>query len=83
VLAYLTDQGKIVRVSPEVAFSQKAYSEMTRAVVERAKADGKITVGQVRDMFGTSRKYALAMMEYLDQQRITRRIGDEHILRQQ
>ncbi|MCD6230263.1 MAG: SelB C-terminal domain-containing protein, partial [Dehalococcoidia bacterium] len=35
---------------------------------------GSITVAQVRDLFGTSRKYALALMEYLDKQKITRRV---------
>jgi selenocysteine-specific elongation factor len=38
-------------------------------------------VGQVRDAFNTSRKYALALMEYLDDQRITKRVGDERVLR--
>ena len=38
-------------------------------------------MGKVRDMFDTSRKYALALMEYLDQQRITRRVGDDRVLR--
>jgi selenocysteine-specific elongation factor len=32
-------------------------------------------------MFGTSRKYALALMEHLDAKRITRRVGDERVLR--
>jgi selenocysteine-specific elongation factor len=38
-------------------------------------------VAQVRDMFGTSRKYALALMEHLDDRRVTRRVGDERVLR--
>jgi selenocysteine-specific elongation factor len=38
-------------------------------------------VGQVRDGFNTSRKYALALLEYLDDQRITKRVGDERVLR--
>jgi selenocysteine-specific elongation factor len=40
-----------------------------------------ITVAQVRDLFNTSRKYALALMEYLDAQGITKRLGDERTLR--
>jgi selenocysteine-specific elongation factor len=42
---------------------------------------GEISVGDVRDMFNTSRKYALVLMDYLDQQRITRRVGDVRVLR--
>jgi selenocysteine-specific elongation factor len=40
-----------------------------------------MTVAQVRDEFTTSRKYALALMEYLDNQKVTRRVGDERVLR--
>jgi len=40
-----------------------------------------MTVAQVRDRFNTSRKYALAIMEYLDDRKITRRVGDERVLR--
>jgi selenocysteine-specific elongation factor len=35
----------------------------------------------VRDEFNTSRKYALALMERLDEQKVTRRVGDERVLR--
>ena len=44
-------------------------------------AHGTVTVAQVRDLFGTSRKYVLALLEHLDAQGITRRIGDERVLR--
>jgi selenocysteine-specific elongation factor len=40
-----------------------------------------MTVAQVRDRFNTSRKYALALMEHLDEQKVTRRVGDERVLR--
>ena len=40
----------------------------------------EISVGEVRDMFNASRKYALALMEYLDAQAVTKRIGDKRIL---
>jgi selenocysteine-specific elongation factor len=38
-----------------------------------------ITVAQVRDRFTTSRKYALALMEYLDAQGLTKRVGDKRV----
>jgi selenocysteine-specific elongation factor len=39
-----------------------------------------VSVGQLRDRFGSSRKYALAFLEHLDEQRITRRAGDSRVL---
>ncbi|MBI4201636.1 MAG: selenocysteine-specific translation elongation factor [Chloroflexi bacterium] len=81
LLNVLIEEGKVVKVSDSVVFSSAAYQQMVDRVLAHLKTDGKITVAQVRDMFGTSRKYALALMEHLDQRRITRRIGDERVLR--
>jgi selenocysteine-specific elongation factor len=80
LLVALADQGRVVRVSDTVVLAARAYAEMVERVVGRLRGQGKITVGDVRDMFGTSRKYALALLEHLDQQRITRRVGDERVL---
>ena len=41
---------------------------------------GVITVAQVRDMFGTSRRYVLSLLEHLDSERVTLRRGDERVL---
>ena len=81
LVAGLVDGGRVVRVNQDVVFSADAYKEMRDRIVEETKSAGKINVGKVRDMFDTSRKYALALMEYLDQQRITRRVGDDRVLR--
>ena len=81
LVAGLVDGGRVVRVNQDVVFSAGAYKEMRDRIVEETKSAGKINVGKVRDMFDTSRKYALALMEYLDQQRITRRVGDDRVLR--
>ncbi len=81
VLEALIEQGKLVKVSDSVLFSAEAYEEMVGRVVTRLKEEGSITVAQVRDMFGTSRKYALALMEHLDERRVTKRVGDERVLR--
>lgn len=54
---------------------------MVERVVEHLKKEGTITLAQVRDLFSTSRKYAQAFLEYLDAQGITRRVGDERVLR--
>ena len=48
--------------------------------VTRTEKDGSITASQFRDLTGTSRKYAVPFLEYLDQIRFTRRVGDERVL---
>ncbi len=80
LLNLLVAQGKAVRVSDNVVFSAKAYNEMVEKITAQIKSKGKITLGEVRDMFGTSRKYVQALLEYLDREKITRRVGDDRVL---
>ena len=42
---------------------------------------GSITIGQLRDELGTTRKFAQALLEHFDAEKVTRRVGDAHVLR--
>ncbi len=77
---WLVEQGKIVRVAEDVAFTPQAYAEMVAWVRQQIGATGGVTVAQFRDHFGTSRKYALALLEHLDERKLTRRTGDVRVL---
>jgi selenocysteine-specific elongation factor len=81
VFAALVEQGILTRVSADVFFLTTTYQAMVERIRDHLRANGKITVAEVRDMFNASRKYALALLEYLDERRITRRVGDERVLR--
>jgi selenocysteine-specific elongation factor len=81
LLNLLLEQRKVVRVSEGVVFSASAYNEMVDKVSAHAKSKGKVTLAEVRDMLGTSRKYAQALLEYMDEKKLTRRVGDERVLR--
>ena len=81
LLGLLIEEGKVVRVNETVVFAASAYNEMVERIVAHTREHGKITVADGRDLFDTSRKYILPLLEYLDQQRITRRVGDERVLR--
>jgi len=80
LLNLLIEQGKVVKVSDDVVFSASAYNKMTETVIAHIKAQGKVTLAEVRDMFKTSRKYAQALLEHMDSKKITRRVGDERVL---
>jgi selenocysteine-specific elongation factor len=77
----LLEQGRVVQVSESVLFLASTYEVMVERVVEHLKREGTITLAQVRDLFSTSRKYAQAFLEHLDAQGVTRRVGDERVLR--
>ncbi len=81
LLGVLIDQGQVVRVNPSVVFTAAAYREMADRVVSHLQSNESITVAEARTMFNSSRKYVLPLLEYLDQQHITRRVGDERVLR--
>jgi selenocysteine-specific elongation factor len=81
VLSALVEQGDLIKLGDDVIFMTETYDEMVNRVVAHLKEQGTITVAQMRDMFGTSRKYALAFLGHLDEKRITRRVGDERVLR--
>lgn len=81
LLNLLFKQGKVVKVSDNVIFSSLAYQEMVQKISDCMKSKGRITIAEVRDLLATSRKYALALMEYMDEQKITRRVGDARVLR--
>jgi len=78
-LAVLAEEGSIVRVVEGIIFSRDAYDRMVLQTLALIDAHGSVTLAQFRDAVGTSRKYAQAVMEYLDARRITRRAGDARL----
>lgn len=76
----LIEQGKVVKVSDTVIYSAAAYREMVDKITAQIRVKGKITLAEVRDLFSTSRKYAQALLEHLDAQKITKRVGDDRVL---
>jgi selenocysteine-specific elongation factor len=77
----LAQRGDIVRVSDDVAFAKSAYVAAVQVVKELIAANGSVTVAQLRDRLGASRRPVLALLEHLDAQRVTRRVGDARTLR--
>jgi len=73
------DEGTLVEVKPGMVFSSEALAEVQTIVLRYIQEHGGITVGTLRDLLGTSRKYALAVLEYFDEVGLTKRIGDRRI----
>lgn len=74
--AFLLGKGDLVQVSDEVVFSQSGMELQKSKLVEFLHKNGQITVAEFRDLVGTSRKYALAFLEYCDLTGLTIREGD-------
>ncbi len=81
LFAYLLDQGLLVRLSGDVLLRKSDFETMLVGIRDYLAAHGSITLAEVRDLFGTSRKYAQAVLEEMDARRITRREGEGRVLR--
>lgn len=72
----LVELGELILVSPEVVFRKTDYDAMVKHIEETIHAQGKITLAEVRDALGTTRKYVQALLEHLDAIGMTMRDGD-------
>ncbi|MDY3560074.1 selenocysteine-specific translation elongation factor [Gemmata sp. JC673] len=73
-------EGFLVRITSEFYLSAEAEAEMRRRVTERLTTGPGATVAEIRDLLGTTRKYAVPVCEYLDRIGLTRRAGDLRVL---
>lgn len=80
LLNMLISENKVVKISGNIVFSRAAYDDIVDKIVAHIRDNGTITLPGVRDLFGTSRKYAQAIVEHLDEKKITRRVGDDRVL---
>jgi selenocysteine-specific elongation factor len=72
---------QVERVKQGIYYHPDAVAGAERTVVSLCERDGSVTIATLRDELGGSRKYAQALLEYFDSMRLTRRQGDEHVLR--
>jgi selenocysteine-specific elongation factor len=83
-LSALREAGRAVRVSKALHYHPDALAQAQAQIVAAARRHGgSITLAQARDALETSRKYAQALLEHLDSERVTIRRGDAHALRRQ
>ena len=76
----MASEGKLVRLSHQYYIEKGAFDDALSGLKAKLYEDGSITLAEFRDMLGTSRKFAMAILDYLDQQKITRKDGDARVL---
>lgn len=79
LLHYLARQGILVKVAEGLYFHHEALKAAQEKIRELGKK-GTFTLAEARDVLGSSRKYVLPLLEYLDHTKFTRRIGDKRIV---
>jgi len=80
-LAALRATGRAIRVSKTLHYHPDVLTQVRQRVIALARDEGAVTLAQVRDELRTSRKFAQALLEHLDSEKVTIRRGDAHMLR--
>jgi selenocysteine-specific elongation factor len=81
ILQILLREKVLVRVSQELVFHRSALEKLPGLLQGYKKSKGdRIGVPTFKELTGITRKYAIPLLEYLDRQRLTRRIGDERVI---
>jgi selenocysteine-specific elongation factor len=75
----LVDLGKLRPISADVVYDQATYQQLIERLMRELEAKGSLNAAGVRDLLNTSRKYAIALLEHLDERHLTRRVGDDRV----
>jgi len=81
LLQVLVDQGRLVRLKDQVVFHRENLMKAEALLVQFLRDHREITPIQFKDLVGVSRKFAIPLLEYFDNQKLTIRLGDKRVLR--
>jgi len=70
----------LIKISDDLVFHSEALQALRRQLGAEKSKSPKINVARFKDLTGVSRKYAIPLLEYLDRERVTRRVGDERVI---
>jgi len=76
----LVSDGTLVRLTDQVYLHGEHYSSAWEVFVKLAEERGEVVLGDFRDALSTSRKYAVALLEYFDLRKLTRKVGDGRVV---
>ncbi|HEY1400057.1 MAG TPA: selenocysteine-specific translation elongation factor [Terriglobales bacterium] len=80
IVTLLLREKALVKISDDLVFHQGALTDLRQRVAALKNTSPKIDVARFKDLTGVSRKYAIPLLEYLDRERVTRRVGDERVI---
>jgi selenocysteine-specific elongation factor len=70
----------LVKLTDDLVFHRDALASLRKSVAAEKPKSPKIDVAKFKDLTGVSRKYAIPLLEWLDRERVTRRVGDERVI---
>ena len=76
IMTLLLREGVLVKLGDELVFHRAALEQLRRLVAAEKSRTPNLDVGRFKDLIGVTRKHAIPLLEYLDRERVTRRVGD-------
>jgi selenocysteine-specific elongation factor len=80
IMTLLLREKVLIKVSDELVFHQTALTDLRKTLTAQKLLSAQLDVARFKDLTGVSRKYAIPLLEYLDRERITRRVGDGRVI---
>ena len=81
ILQILLREKVLVKVAEDLVFHQLAVKNLRETLAKYRKERGaRLPIGAFKELTGVSRKYAIPLLEYLDREHLTRRVGDERVI---
>jgi selenocysteine-specific elongation factor len=80
IVTLLLRDKTLVKLSDDLVFHKTALESLRAQVATLKTSSPKIDVARFKDATGVSRKYAIPLLEWLDRERVTRRVGDERVI---
>ncbi|PYX52829.1 MAG: hypothetical protein DMG73_21515, partial [Acidobacteria bacterium] len=80
IVTLLLREKLLIKISEELVFHHSALERLRREMASYKMKSPKIDVTRFKELTGVSRKYAIPLLEYLDRERVTRRVGDERVI---
>ena len=72
------DEGRLIRLSPEMAIATEALESLRRNLADYFQLHPAAKIGEIRERWGMTRKHAVPIFEFFDRQQLTARLGDLH-----
>ena len=80
IVTLLLREKVLIKVSEDLVFHRTALDDLRQKLAVQKTRSPKIDVGAFKELTGVSRKYAIPLLEYLDRERVTKRIGDQRVI---
>jgi selenocysteine-specific elongation factor len=81
ILQILLREKVLVKVSADLIFHREAIERLRQLLADYKKQKGeRLSIAAFKEMTGISRKYAIPLLEYLDREKVTNRVGDERVI---